>query len=612
MACRRFRARIFVLLVLNCLAIVLTISWVNFGPVKDVAKFKRYPSRSVEETFDGGGGGVLAWRDRSLYKKLKGERLTRGTSRGTADRTDYSAERHPWMFPRPLSELEHKVVPNQVFFVWCQNGTFAFKDYLSVLSAWKLMEPDVLEIHHMPTDVMGTDNYNQWLLELNGTVPAFRVEVVEREGVNICDNPLHYAFGVLSDRGGVYIDFSTVLLRSLHHLRNRTLSVGLNEHGGAAFVMSKKDFSTKVRRVIEEHSYSAARTLSTLRAYAEYDDLCPSLSSLSVVPRGALSEKLCVVLCSDLKPAPLDLHHIQNPDLTILRDLHYAELGKEADCSDMDMDTDEVASAQEKESSIPFIVHYVWFNKAEFSFRMYLSFLSTVHVAKARRVFIHCDKQLGGHYWQEVSSHPLVTVVYREMPHYIYGRRVLYIQHFSDVVRADVMDKYGGVYLDWDALWLRSPGPLLAAGHPAVVDLDHMSRPGFPEVLNLGVFLARPRARFLRLWRWELRNYRPREFFYNALELPFKVYERHPDTVHVEPRLQVMCFWLKCHPIFHPDHKDWQEAQPFDWRTDVYAIHFTHPDPEEYSSIVHLLNATGTFADIGKFILDVSGELDLH
>ena len=75
--------------------------------------------------------------------------------------------------------------------------------------------------------------------------------------------------------------------------------------------------------------------------------------------------------------------------------------------------------------------------------------------------------------------------------------------------------------------------------------------------------------------------------------------------------LQVMCFWLKCHPIFHPDHNDWLKAQPFDWRTDVYSIHFTHPDPDEYHSIVSLLNANGTFADIGMFILDKSGELNI-
>ena len=72
-----------------------------------------------------------------------------------------------------------------------------------------------------------------------------------------------------------------------------------------------------------------------------------------------------------------------------------------------------------------------------------------------------------------------------------------------------------------------------------------------------------------------------------------------------------MCFYLKCHPIFHPDHKDWLRAQPFDWTIDVYSIHFTHPDPDEYQSIVSLFNASGTFAEIGMFILDKSGELKI-
>nr|KAG5707536.1 hypothetical protein BaRGS_001084 [Batillaria attramentaria] len=246
----------------------------------------------------------------------------------------------------------------------------------------------------------------------------------------------------------------------------------------------------------------------------------------------------------------------------------------------------------------------------ELTFRMYLSVLSTLHIAQVDEVFIHSDNYLRGYYWRKVSSNPKVTVVYREGPRQIFGHRILYTQHRSDIVRADVLDKYGGVYMDWDVLWLRSPSDLLASGHDAIVNFDHMPRPPYPDTINLGVLMAKPRSAFVRLWRQELRHYRSKDFFHNALEMPYKVYERHPDSVHIDRRLQVMCFWLKCHPTFHPDFKNWQQDQAFDWRTDVYSIHFTHPDPKEFDSVVDLLNGNGTFADIGKFILRRAGELD--
>ena len=491
------------------------------------------------------------------------------------DYYSYSAEKHPWMFPRPLSELENNAVPNHVFFVWCTNRTFTFSDYLSVLSAWKFMEPDKLEVHRGAE--VQTDKYNQWFLELNRTIPAFTAKLVKRTR-SICLNPLYYALEVLSDRGGVYMDFSTVLLQPLHFLRKENFSVGVSERGGVAFVASGiKD--RRLQRVLTMADVDVVRTTTHLKKMAvRKPEKCPSLSStlpVAVVRRRRREEEgqlVCVTTPASLELNPLDLlgHAPAQGDAaastaTTLRDLFYADLdgsgfssSRSSSRSSSSRSSRTMKNTKKKKggewegkggeegATIPFIVHYVWFGSSELSFRMYLSFLSTVHVAGAERVFVHTDLYLRGPYWSAVRAHRRTTVVYREPPREIFGRQVLYTQHRSDVVRADVLDKYGGVYVDWDVLWLRSPRPLLAGGgggsrggRGAVVSLDHMPRPPFRDVLNLGVFLAEPRSRFVRLWRWELRNYRSRDFFYNALELPYKVLERNPHTVLVDDRLQV-------------------------------------------------------------------------
>ncbi|KAK7498294.1 hypothetical protein BaRGS_00010554 [Batillaria attramentaria] len=512
----------------------------------------------------------------------------------TKDRSFTQRSAKVWLHARPLSELRDNVVPNLVFFVWCQNRTFTFQDYLSVLSAWKLLEPDSLEVHK-GTDVQ-EDKYNSWLSALNRSIPSFVVSKIAGNSDERCQRQLQYASEVLSDRGGVYLNLSTVLTTPIHHLRRFNFSLGFEQNGDISFISSQRK-EPDLKRIVSDVS----ETASLLQSSGKGVFTCPSVYTSSAQglridsPRTRL---LCLTLTATLSLKPLDLNRIEMQELRVVKDLYY----------DDDFEDDQERNISK--SSIPNIVHYVWFGSSELTFRMYLSVLSTLHIAQVDEVFIHSDNYLRGYYWRKVSSNPKVTVVYREGPRQIFGHRILYTQHRSDIVRADVLDKYGGVYMDWDVLWLRSPSDLLASGHDAIVNFDHMPRPPYPDTINLGVLMAKPRSAFVRLWRQELRHYRSKDFFHNALEMPYKVYERHPDSVHIDRRLQVMCFWLKCHPTFHPDFKNWQQDQAFDWRTDVYSIHFTHPDPKEFDSVVDLLNGNGTFADIGKFILRRAGELD--
>ena len=188
---------------------------------------------------------------------------------------------------------------------------------------------------------------------------------------------------------------------------------------------------------------------------------------------------------------------------------------------------------------IPRIVHYVWFGDKEFSFGMYLSFLSSVYIVRPASIVVHTDHRLYGRYWLLVKSHPLVHVAVREQPRYVFQHQLLYRQHLSDIVRADVLDKYGGIYVDWDAYWLRSPDPLLNSGYDVILSRDHMPRPGFPDTINMGVAMAKPRSEFIRRWRAAFVNYRSRDFYYNAIELPYKVYEETMGTVKIDDRLQV-------------------------------------------------------------------------
>jgi len=82
----------------------------------------------------------------------------------------------------------------------------------------------------------------------------------------------------------------------------------------------------------------------------------------------------------------------------------------------------------------------------------------------------------------------------------VYGQTVTVMEHLSDIWRADIMLKYGGVYLDTDVVMVRPLTDQLRA-YDVVVSYDcvnYWDMP-FPDTLNLGVIVSKPAARF-----WEL------------------------------------------------------------------------------------------------------------
>ena len=300
------------------------------------------------------------------------------------------------------------------------------------------------------------------------------------------------------------------------------------------------------------------------------------------------SDERCYVLNSPLSPA--DEFDTETHFAELVRKLLYNSIEKKEPKSILP-------------GTIPKIVHYVWFGSKEMDFMMFLSMLSTLFILNPEKVYIHTDGELKGGYYKRILKDPRVILVHREKPFSIYGHKVIYTQHRSDIVRAECLLRYGGIYMDWDVLWLKSPDDIIKRGYDVIANFDHIQQGSFPNTINLGVLMAKPKATFIKRWQDALSNYKSEDFLYNAVELPYKIYEKYPQYIKIEKHLQVMCFRLKCHPTFQKDFKNFMEEQPFDWRTDVYSIHFTFPDPPELSNESACRNGTGRFAEIGQFIL---------
>ena len=109
--------------------------------------------------------------------------------------------------------------------------------------------------------------------------------------------------------------------------------------------------------------------------------------------------------------------------------------------------------------------------------------------------------------------------------------------------------------------------------------------------------------------------FRADDFGFNGLRQPYRVMERHPDVVHVDPHLQVICAVGYCYPTWWPDFRSDNASHtnpppgvaPLDWRKDAFAFHFTNPVPPEFHSPAALSHATGLYAEIGQMVLKASG-----
>ena len=71
----------------------------------------------------------------------------------------------------PLIDITQAKVPNTVYYVWCPNRTLEFRQFLGILSIWKIMRPNIIEFRHQYPLVR--DDYNNWVEELKEMIPEF-------------------------------------------------------------------------------------------------------------------------------------------------------------------------------------------------------------------------------------------------------------------------------------------------------------------------------------------------------------------------------------------------------------------------------------------------------
>jgi len=105
------------------------------------------------------------------------------------------------------------------------------------------------------------------------------------------------------------------------------------------------------------------------------------------------------------------------------------------------------------------------------------------------------------------------------------------------------------------------------------------------------------------------------DWSWNGLRQPYRIQERHPELVLIDPHLQVICYLARCHPTWWPNYHNesidhLNSPSITDWRKDAFAFHWTLPTPYELQNYTTLLTTNSIFSEIGKYVLEQAGVME--
>lgn len=397
-------------------------------------------------------------------------------------------------------------------FIWCNRDHFQFHHYLSVLSAFKFLKPTAIHFHYTQLPEMDSDGYYQFFNDLRRDLPNLVLEPVSSSMA--CSDTLNTRFNfvldLLNKDGGIFVGESTVLAESLSGFRKRSFSVASSGSSLDVVLMEKGFLDSRA-------SWPDIGQL--LREEAESRFSCASHTSYKTSPNMP-----CAFVSRQI--FPVDVWELRSDFGRLARWLSHGQ-------------TEVLRPRPANGTVVPNIVHYVWLGDNTFKFFSYLSLLSALYVLNADMVYVHGNLEPRGPHWAKIRGHKRVTFVNREFPGAIFAEPIVkYASHASDYWRGDLLIRYGGVYMDWDVMWV-NPIPEEVRRYDTVACADFPATGAFPDVFNMGVLLAGQGSQFLRYFLESYHHYLDNHWSYNAIHIPYKVYEKHPDLLLVNRHLQV-------------------------------------------------------------------------
>jgi len=185
---------------------------------------------------------------------------------------------------------------------------------------------------------------------------------------------------------------------------------------------------------------------------------------------------------------------------------------------------------------IPNVIHFVFgmkrnFGGKPFSLVHYVAVKSALEVNKPGKIYFYYAYEPRGKWWEKTRK--LVEPVKMKAPRKTFGRRLRVYAHRADVLRLQILQEKGGVYLDLDTICVRPLHELRE--HQTVMGFQ--GKPPLTEGLCNAVILSRKNAEFLKIWLDSFRSMRSKghDAYWDehAVKVPHRLWKAHPDKLTV-------------------------------------------------------------------------------
>jgi len=208
------------------------------------------------------------------------------------------------------------------------------------------------------------------------------------------------------------------------------------------------------------------------------------------------------------------------------------------------------------------LIHFIWLTQIgsrPFSYINALAVKAAARHHSKEQIIMWCNEvPKNNPNWYMVKN--LFEVRPVELPKEIGGIPLEHVQYKADVLRLQILQKHGGIYLDTDSLLLK---PLTALVGPEMV----LARES-PDSLAMSPIICKPNADFINVWLQRIpAALEIGTWAYHAVNLPVDIAKYH--ACDIRPQEEFFPFDLRHNYLF--DHGRADEHQKR--LGDPYALH---------------------------------------
>ena len=183
-----------------------------------------------------------------------------------------------------------------------------------------------------------------------------------------------------------------------------------------------------------------------------------------------------------------------------------------------------VSTPTPSSGTIPNIIHFIYGfieQKCEFELYKYIAIISAYHVNKPDKIYFYYKYEPYGPYWEKIK--PYLTMVQIEPPDQVFGKPVRRFEHKADIVRLNVLNEKGGIYLDIDTICLRPLNGLLKYDFVMGVQGENYG-------LCNAIMMAKPGTDFGKQWFRSYESYNT-QWDLHSVKIPYNLSAIYPITI---------------------------------------------------------------------------------